>query len=316
MDVINQQVGSVGQGYDDNARGNQLVRDESRQYLERLMGNYGMGGDVVANIQNPMETLTNQLIERNTRYGQDARTALSNWGAQHNVLYGDAQTNARGAQAFQNSAFQSQLGNLLAEAQAAQREREIEFASALQGLAAQRGGFEVEYATDLAQRDSDRNLQMAEMQMRAALEQAKLDADASRFNAEQSYRGNDEAWEREKFAQMFGLDVRKQDFAEWMAMNEAGNEGTEYSGISGMRTYAQDAGNPGIFDQANSYIQRAAARPGIDPAQIGQVAESMVRQPVPQYGRIGAPAGRPGQWERPRNYEDIINAIAIGTGRY
>lgn len=319
MGIITDQTNRVSQGYEDAARQNDLVRQESRNYLQSLMENYGLG-QTVPDIQSSMENLTNQLIERNVRYGQDARTALGNWGARHDVLYGDAQTNAQGARAFQQSAFQSQLGNLLAQAQAAQREREIEFASALQGLAAQRGGFEVEYAQGLADRESDRNLRLAEMQMRANLEQAQLDAAASRFNAEQSYRNQDNAWDREKFYASLGLDTRKQDFAEWLAKQEQGSVDPWASGgILGQRQYEQITGIPGLTDRANQYLNQAMRDPRVqanpdNPALLGQVAIEGLRQPVAQYGKIGGGSGQPGQWERVRDYEQLLNSIAIRQG--
>lgn len=320
MDTINQQVGRVGQGYDDTAAGNLAVRDESRQYLEGLMGNYGLG-QTVPGIQSSMEDLTNQLVERNTRYGQDARAALGNWGARHDVHYGNQEVNARGAQAFSNEAFQSQLGNLLGQSQRAQREREIEFASALQGLAAQRGGFEVEYAQGLADRDSARNLQLAEMQMRANLAQAQMDADASRFNAQMSASSGDNDWEREKFNARLGLDTRKQDFEEWMARQQEDElvNPWETGGQLGQRQYAEQIGRPGLMGRANQYIQQAsrsgaAQRDPGNPGLIGQIAQSRLRQPVPQYGRIGGGSGQPGEFERVSDYEDLLNMIAIRQG--
>src|SRR5690606_27247165 len=159
-------------------------------------------------VQSPMEQLTQQLVARNTRYGQDARTALGNWGAQHDIHYGDAETNARGAQAFSQQEFQGRLASMLSELQRAQLQRELEFASALAALADQRGSFMTEYAQGLADRDADRNLRQAELAQRAAIAQAQLDAEAARFNASQGV----DPWEREQFYARLGLDTRKQDF--------------------------------------------------------------------------------------------------------
>ena len=317
MDVIGAQTHNVGVGYDQTAQGNQAVRDESRNYIQRLMGNLGLGNDVVADVQRPMEELTNQLVGRNTQYGQDARTNLGNWGAQHNVLYGDQEVNARGAQAFQQGAFQGQVGNLLSKSQLAASEKEREFASALQALMGQRGGFEVEYAQDLADKDSARNLQMAEMQAAAARAQAELEARAQEFQISQVARLNEQNVNQGRWQAELGLDTRKQDFAEWMALNEGGEQANPWDsgGVLGMRQYAEQTGSPGLFDQADQYLNRASQDPRViaNPGSLRQVASQNVRQPVAQYGRIGGGSGQPGMWERPRNYEDIINAIAIGS---
>ncbi len=158
---------------------------------------------------------------------------------------------------------------------------------------------------------------MAEMAATAARAQAELDARAQEFQISQAARANEQNVNQGRWQAELGLDTRKQDFAEWMAQQDQGQMADPWAsgGVLGMRQYAEQVGQRGLFDQADQYLNRASQDPRViaNPGALRQVASQGVRQPVAQYGRIGRPAGQPGQWERPLNYEDILNAIAIGS---
>jgi hypothetical protein len=279
------------------------------------MGNLGLSNAVTAEVQSPMEELTNQLVGRNTQYAQDARTNIGNWGAQHNVLYGDQEVNARGAQAFQQGAFQGQVGNALSKSQLDASEQQYKFASALQALMGQRGGFEVEYAQGLADRDSQRNLQIAEMESQANRAQAELEARAQEFAATQAARANEMNINQGRWQAELGLDTRKQDFAELMAMAEqqgAGADPWASGGVLGMRQMAQQLGNPEYFNQAQELLNMASADPRSANGNVGQIATEMLK--TTPYGRSlykSVPTGT----GYTQSYDDLLDMIALGTGR-
>lgn len=333
-DIVGTQVARTGQGYENAAAANLAVRDEGRNYLKDLVEL--QGGDqaqlqALTQASSPLEQLAGNLTERNRRFGQDMQAILRNFGAEHDVLYGEGidQANLERAQAVKN--FQDLIAGQMGQVQTTGLEGQLTLGSQLASLLGERGAFEVDYAGELADKDAAMALEQARLQMQAnelaqrmALEKAKLadqrayrQAQLNEAAAARAAAGDDTAWEREKFYAGLGLDYDKlrasQGQDAWQrsfAERELGMKypGEPYSGRTGLAAWAsEDPSNRIAAKAAESALNKALASDAVfSGADPHVVASRMLRGLSRGAGALGV------GFDRNR----AQTALDIATGYY
>lgn len=330
MQALTQQVERSGRGYESAAQASELVRDEGRQYLENLVRR--QGGDAaqiqaLAEASTPLEALSANLSERNRRFGQDMQTALGNYAAREDVLYGHGinQMGQERAQAL--SGFETDIANALAQVSTQGLEGRVDLGSQLASLLGERGAFEVEYAGDLADRDAAMALEQAKLQQaanefatRMALERAKMADQRSYRQAQLNAAAGEEDWKRQlAFAELglnrdkFGAQMGQNEFENMLALREQGlryQPEPSYAGISGIEDYLSGGGSEAAAETARGLQQRVLGA-GVDPAQAYQMAIAELERLAPMArGFSKIPGGRE------FNENEVRKAVDILFGMY
>lgn len=290
---FNTTLQTMGQNYNTAAQAGNDARAAARAQLESMAQRLGGSfSDAAANSLAPGEAEWTKIMAINQGANQGLMNNLTSYGQAYDASRGVAETNAKGAQAFAHSKFQSELGNLIAEAQQARREKDLEYQSRLMELLSQGGQFGLSYAGQLIDRDQRIELQNAQLAAQAALAQAQIDAENARHSASiqaenaraaaaAAARGQDDSWEREKFYASLGLDKEQAaaEQARWEAeFGLKAGAAPNYSGISGAYEYAAANGLSGSnVQQMLSLYDRYAN----DPATKDALSASIMSYNAP-----------------------------------